>query len=307
MKPPPPLEFRPPGVPKKVDDYHGHDTERSITNSNRGRTTKSRAITFCDLPAELRLKIWEIASSYLNVPRVHCIKELPGKNGFISNQPVSALLHVCRESRLCYFETTSTKFPFKTSYIKHIEFAFKTYINFEIDIIYIAGIHNERKAFSRWLICFDTWHIRNLAMTKELYCKLPVHGRIYEAHMKLYTRDDDVRIIVVFQDNRELGEIWSDLDMTFRDLTAKQKRSGRGAHAVMYTRKLMKVRNHWCLLNNEYQVGSRFVVPGSHKGNQLGNGSASRHLSYLCRSVFISRFARRDFNNILGARPYWER
>jgi hypothetical protein len=77
---------------------------------------------FLELPQELRLIIWTHAMEDHLKPRTHIISK---KNGqFISNQDISVLLSICSESRTAYLRAGN-------------EFAFGTYLNFDIDIIYI--------------------------------------------------------------------------------------------------------------------------------------------------------------------------
>lgn len=66
---------------------------------------------------------------------------------------------------------------------------------------------------------------------------------------------------VVFQDERTIEEVWTDVGLTFRNLTSRQKRQGRGVHAVMYARKYAKLLNTMLAGWDENAVAHKFVVP----------------------------------------------
>ena len=82
---------------------------------------------FSSLPTEIRLMIWRQAVISETLPRVHSIiRAKRDASIFISNQPVSPLLHICHESRALYLSST------KTTYI------YGTYMNLDLDTLYLV-------------------------------------------------------------------------------------------------------------------------------------------------------------------------
>ncbi|KAG4444183.1 hypothetical protein IFR05_000280 [Cadophora sp. M221] len=80
---------------------------------------------FTRLPAEVRLKIYELSEGGFKRQRIHRINGRPDTPlEFMSNQPLSPLLHVCAESRREYFKQSKSTF------------AFETYVNYSRDIFY---------------------------------------------------------------------------------------------------------------------------------------------------------------------------
>lgn len=97
----------------------------STSDSGTSEQTASTFHPFSNLPTELRLKIYSFISGGYKRPRIHRINNSPNTPlEFMSNQSMSPLLHICRESR--------------EEYIKQSEsvFAFQTYVNYSRDISY---------------------------------------------------------------------------------------------------------------------------------------------------------------------------
>jgi hypothetical protein len=179
---------------------------------------------FLALPVELQDQIWEHAIAPDLKPRVHCVMERNSK--IISNQPISPLLHACAKSRNLYLSRTCAV-P-----------AFRTYVDFEIDIISLFQPYDkspgDASMFLRFLESSSAESTQKLAMQKELYCNIPLEGHMSETHLEMrYCMQDWDEAIVVFGDNRSTEEVWSDIDMKFRDLSAREKRK---TAAVSYAR-----------------------------------------------------------------------
>ncbi|KAH9219546.1 hypothetical protein DL95DRAFT_457218 [Leptodontidium sp. 2 PMI_412] len=80
---------------------------------------------FAKLPTEVRLKIYELSDGGYKRQRIHRINGRPDTPlEFMSNQPLSPLLHACAESRHEYLKQTESIF------------AFETYVNYSRDIFY---------------------------------------------------------------------------------------------------------------------------------------------------------------------------
>lgn len=98
---------------------------KAKTESKLDQVDNRTFTSFPRLPLELRLRIWQLLSLDHVRPRIHVIDaELIQ---IVSNQPISPLLHVCSESREEYISLTKT------------QFAFETYINFDIDAVYLRN------------------------------------------------------------------------------------------------------------------------------------------------------------------------
>jgi len=133
---------------KIVQEY----TEERIKHSNASFSC------FLALPLELQDQIWEHTMASDLKPRVHCVMER--KSEFVSNQSISPLLHVCARSRQLYLSKTCA-LP-----------AFQTYINFELDTIYLFEGYDTSSGdvtrFCKFLKSSPAEYIRKLAMSKEL-------------------------------------------------------------------------------------------------------------------------------------------
>jgi len=194
------------------------------------RLTANNSFTsFLRLPIELRLKIWELALPPQNQPRIHCVNER--KSSFISNQPISPLLHVCNESRTFYLSYTQATF------------AFETYFSPQIDIIYIPDLANREEAFLDFLECESASKVGRFALRNEFFCNLPGEGHMSEKdyHMRR-SMPNCSQFVLVFDDERSTNICWRDLDMRFEPMSARQRRkkAERG-----YARQYTKVLNGW--------------------------------------------------------------
>jgi len=84
------------------------------------------SILFPTLPTEIRLQIWSHALQPHLTPRIHTISSKAGNpSRFFSNQSIPNLLHICHESRSVFLTKTEALF------------VYGTYINFDLDSIYI--------------------------------------------------------------------------------------------------------------------------------------------------------------------------
>lgn len=210
---------------------------------------------FSSLPCELRLKIFEFSFASDLEPKVHCVNECMSKStsrrsSFMSNQPISPLLHVCRESRAHYF--------FKT----RAQFAFETFIRFSVDTIYIPDFFSREIQFPRFLKCESVRRIQKLAMRKDFFCDIPGSEHFCEKHVDmLYALPRWREMIIVFNDYGSCKEVWENRDLSFRDLSAKEKRSGPGSCERGYARQWSFHLNDFSSKNGFRKTRFRYVVP----------------------------------------------
>ncbi|KAL5313642.1 hypothetical protein ACEPPN_018063 [Leptodophora sp. 'Broadleaf-Isolate-01'] len=197
----------------------------------RAAASNNQFHKFPQLPAELRIEIWELA---LGLDRfrtvVHCVDERRGR--FISNQPISPVLHTCYEARNVYLSH-----PFRVG----IEFAFGSYVNFEFDTIYMIDYEDDTEKFRRFLQSPCAYMIENLAMQKSLACDIPLEGHMSEKQWEMkQILSSWIELSVVFHDDRTLEEAWGDTGMQLQELSAREKRK----HAeIAYARAYMKTLN----------------------------------------------------------------
>lgn len=118
---------------------------------------------FPNLPFEIKSIIWVLAmASELHRPRIHLITKRASK--FISNQPTSPFLRICRGSRpLC---------------LQYQKSAFQTYFNPEIDIIYLR-VHR----VELWDITDGETHFLRLALGQARLFNLPLKGDAVSKHI----------------------------------------------------------------------------------------------------------------------------
>ncbi|PVH77071.1 hypothetical protein DL98DRAFT_424370 [Cadophora sp. DSE1049] len=212
---------------------------------------------FSQLPAEIRITIWELAFGLDRLSTtVHCIEERRGR--FISNQPVSPLLHTCHEARKIYLTHPSRR---------GVTFDFGTYIDFDYDTVYLIDFEDDKDRFWRFLESPSASKIQNLAMRKSLACEIPMEGHMSEKQWLMKTDLDSwVELSVVFHDDRTPEGAWHDVDMQFRDLSAREKRRhAEIAYARAYTKTLnMMMRGSdipeteyrfVCVADEEYSAG----------------------------------------------------
>jgi hypothetical protein len=183
--------------------------------------------SFALLPAELRIKIWEMAEENALHPRIHCIEERNSR--FISNQPLSPLLHACHESRTCFLNSTETTF------------AFGSYVNFSRDIIYIYDANKPEGFLQRFLPSSHARQIEKLALTNDDFVDLPLAGFPVTFSQKLREWLPNWREwIIVFEEYRTPLDFWRETELAFKVLSAKQQRKraersfARGIVAKMY-------------------------------------------------------------------------
>lgn len=225
--------------------------EESLTEQN----CLSNFPRFGDLPGELRLNIYELCFIPELGPKIHCIDERTSKVAkrgakFISNQPISPFLHVCEESRAHYL------------FVSKACFAFETFINFSIDTIYIPDFASREEQFPRFLECESAEKIVKLAMRKDFYCNLPGREIMWHRYVDMvYALPQWKELTCVFNDNSSRAEVWQKRDLSFRDLSARQKRSGPGACERGFARLWASVLNSISTEIGLGQIHYRFAVP----------------------------------------------
>lgn len=190
---------------------------------------------FPKLPQELQLKIWEHAAGDDTDPKVHCIHV--GTNGpFLSNQGVPPLTRVSSLSRRVYLAQTGR------------EPAFRTFVNFRNDIIYIRryermphlsaesddvedyegfGPEDYTDHLERFLGCTDAHKIQRLAVTPDFFCQTRYFdlSSTWELHLYMQSRMASwEELMFVFHDERFGSAAWRDRDASFRVLTSREKR-----------------------------------------------------------------------------------
>ncbi|KAE9364815.1 hypothetical protein N431DRAFT_389147 [Stipitochalara longipes BDJ] len=171
---------------------------------------------FSNLPTELRLKIWGFSFISDTQPRVHCVDIVnsdTNRESFISNQPVSSILHANHESRSHYFRNTQ------------LTFAFRTYLNFETDIFYIPDFDDRESSFPKFLDFPHSQKIQKLALRKDFFCDIPLPGHFSIKHVAILDLLSDWKqLLIVFEDERLGEEIWKDTSVVFKEFTAREKR-----------------------------------------------------------------------------------
>ena len=182
---------------------------QSATTQEPNRPTDFKS--FARLPTELRVRIWEIFMEHHLLPRIHCIEERNSR--FISNQPLSPLLHVCHESRVCFLNGTQSTF------------AFGSYVNFSRDTMYIHDADSPEGFLQRFLPCPDARLIQKLALVKDDFCDLPLEGAVMHYNQKLRGWLPNWREwIIVFEHERSSDACWLDTEMVFKALSAREQR-----------------------------------------------------------------------------------
>ncbi|CAG8982152.1 hypothetical protein HYALB_00003244 [Hymenoscyphus albidus] len=172
----------------------------------------SRKATFHRLPQlaiELRRHIWGEMIKPSQNPRVHALKFNNRTKTFISNQPVSPLLAICRESRDYYLLNTANGFCFGTG------------VNYDIDTFHLLEIPDHRREDPEVPNLFQALEfklIQKLAVTKELF--LGVTGAKWLNILGFMQR---CHVTVIFDDDRSSGVCWADLDVSFRKLSADEE------------------------------------------------------------------------------------
>jgi len=224
-----------------LEERNNVQIQEAAAAAEESRLTANNGFaSFLRLPIELRLKIWELALAPQDQPRIHCVNER--KSSFISNQPISPLLHVCNESRAFYLTYTQATF------------AFETYLRPKKDIIYIPDLANREEAFLDFLEGESASKVGRFALRNEFFCNLPGEGHmsVRDYHMRR-SMPDCSEFILVFDDERSANICWRDLDMRFEAMSARQKRkrAERG-----YARQHAKVLNGW----SENPVVYEFVL-----------------------------------------------
>lgn len=187
---------------------------------------KSSFWGFTLLPVELRNQIWDHAMASHIRPRVHIIVEI--NSNFISNQPISPLLHACAESR--------------NLVSPHFMIAYQTYVNFDIDTIYLPTLR-PHEPFLRFLECDSTKYLQTLAISKDLCCNIPLPGHFSTNHLKMQACMPVWRETLVIFDGDQLSlDTLLHPSVVFRELSARdQRRSAAVAYARVVVRLLMKV------------------------------------------------------------------
>jgi 2EXR family len=195
---------------------------------------KDRQFTcFDSLPTELRLRIWEFAFASHTQPRIHCV-DMSKSNGdregtFISNHPISPILHTNHESRSHYLLKTQ------------LMFAFETYINFDTDIVYIPDFADREFHFRKFLDFEDSRKIQRLALRKNFFCDIPLPGHFSSSHLEMMDcLWDWNQMIIIFEDERLGEEVWKDTTVVFREFSAREKRKKAERN---YVRKYSRVLN----------------------------------------------------------------
>jgi hypothetical protein len=145
-----------------------------------------------------------------------------------------------------------------------------------MDIIYLFECYDslypeDVSAFAKFLESDSARKLQKLAMRKDLYCRIPLETGAFEQEvyfvMKEHMPDWD-ETIVVFGDGRSTDEIWSDTEIPFRGLSAREKRRAEVSYARQFT-KAMKERIQWKLEQDNFELMPyRWVVvaePGAEE------------------------------------------
>ncbi|KAI9052167.1 hypothetical protein LZ554_003529 [Drepanopeziza brunnea f. sp. 'monogermtubi'] len=184
----------------------------------------SQFCKFQKLPIEIRFLIWELAFLSDLRPRVHRVVEFRGS--VVSNQPISPILHTCRESRALYLSRTDATYDFCT------------FVNFNIDTIYLTDYMIQEEKFRRFLECDSASRVQKLALREELSCDIPNIGPFDMARRSMMCYMPAwVQLITIFYDDRshQAGfDLDANLDATIKDLSAREKRKWEHAATNSY-------------------------------------------------------------------------
>lgn len=213
--------------------------------------------SFSHLPIEIRICIYKVCFIPDLMPKIHCVDErisdrAQNETIFVSNQPMSPFLHVCRESRAYYL------------FISKASFAFGTYVDFSLDTIYIPDLAFREQQFPRFLVCASAKKIERLAMRKDFYCNLPGREIMWDNYLDmLCALPQWSELIFVFNDEWTRTEVWEERSLSFRDLSAREKRYGPGACERGFARQWAAILNRISSHIGLGQIRYRFVVPAN--------------------------------------------
>lgn len=218
--------------------------------------------SFRHLPIEIRICIYELCFTPDLMPKIHCVDERISDRAqkgsrFVSNQPMSPFLHVCRESRAYYL------------FMSKASFAFGTYVNFSLDTIYIPDLAFREQQFPRFLVCPSAKKIERLALRKDFYCNLPGREIMWDNYLDMLCALPQWReLVFVFNDEWTRTEVWEERSLSFRDLSAREKRYGPGACERGFARQWAAILNRISSHIGLGQIRYRFVVPANSCGTR---------------------------------------
>lgn len=151
---------------------------------------------------------------------------------------MSPLLRACHEARNIYLSHHSRR---------GVTFDFGTYIDFSYDTVYLIEFENDKDKFLRFLKSPSASKIQNLAMRKSLACDIPLEGHMSEVQWLMKSELESwVKLAIVFHDDRTFEGAWHDVDMQFRDLSAREKkRHAEISYARAYKKKLNMMMRRW--------------------------------------------------------------
>ena len=174
--------------------------EVAASTSDSGTTEQiaSAFHPFSNLPTELRLKIYSFISGGYKRPRVHRINNRPDTAlEFLSNQAISPLLHICRESREEYLKQSQSVF------------AFQTYVNYSRDIFYFMDT-NSHGDFQRLATFFNHGEAK---LIKKVVLRQPLFQHVNPLIPERMNRIEEV--MIVFEEWNRWENSWDGREVKF--------------------------------------------------------------------------------------------
>ncbi|KAF7943416.1 hypothetical protein EAE96_011342 [Botrytis aclada] len=213
--------------------------------------------SFQQLPAELRLDIWEYAFAEDLLPKVHHLNNTNRNTGKItdsitSHLPFSNIVQVCKESREWYLSRTQNSW------------AFGTYVNFYTDILYLTKqVEASRNLYETLLSCPHMTKVQNLALRRTFLTDNPQNA-FTQVEASKYIREKTPslkNIYVVINEIRDSTVIDQDNDIKFQHLSARQKRKwvdiGYARTWLKWVNKHMIDRGYNCVNHHFVMVGTQ--------------------------------------------------
>ncbi|ATZ47519.1 hypothetical protein BCIN_02g07910 [Botrytis cinerea B05.10] len=212
--------------------------------------------SFKKLPAELRLDIWEYAFAEDLLPKVHHLNNTDRNTGKITDSITSHLsfsniVQVCKESREWYLSRTQNTW------------AFGTYINFHVDILYLTKqIEASKIVYETLLSCPHMAKVQNLALRRTFLTDNPQSAST-QVEASEFIRENIPslkNIYVVINEIRDSTIIDRDNDIKFQHLSARQKRKWVD---IGYARTWLKWVNKIMIGKGYNSVNHHFVMVGT--------------------------------------------
>ncbi|KAI9643571.1 hypothetical protein NHQ30_008191 [Ciborinia camelliae] len=220
--------------------------------------------SFERLPTELRLDIWEYVFAEDLLPKVHHLNNTNRNTGKItdsitSHLPFSNIAHVCQESREWYLSRTQNTW------------AFGTYVNFQSDIMYLTEqVEQSHVLYEALLSSPHMMKVQNLAMRRTCLTDNPLKTFTHiDAAANIREKLPSLQnIYVVINEIRNSTIVDEDNDITFKPLSARQKRKWVD---IGYARTWLKWMNERMMDRGYKSVDYHFVMVGTECTDTLSS------------------------------------